>query len=49
MPNEKNSAVRAILSASSAARGTSIMVPIEYFSGTPISAMMPSATFFVWA
>ena len=27
-----------------AARGTSIIVPIRYFTGTPSSAMTPSAT-----
>ena len=47
MPNEKNSAICAILSAMSAARGTSIIVPIRYGTGTPISAMTPSPTAFV--
>ena len=49
MPNEKNSASWAILSAMSAARGTSIIVPIVYLTGTPIRATTPSATFFVWS
>jgi len=49
VPNEKNSASRAIWSAMTAARGTSIIVPIRYLTGTPISARTPSATFFVFS
>jgi len=44
VPNEKNSANSAICAAISAARGTSIIVPIRYFTVTPVSAMTPSAT-----
>ena len=44
VPNEKNSAYSAIFWAMSAARGTSIMVPTRYRTGTPISAITPSAT-----
>jgi len=43
VPNEKKSACSASLPAISAARGTSIMVPTEYPTGTPISLTVRSA------
>ena len=44
MPNEKKSACSAILSATSAARGTSIIVPTEYGTFRPVSVSTCSAT-----
>ncbi len=44
MPNEKKSACSATRSASRAARGSSIIVPTWYSTGTPNSAITASAS-----
>src|SRR5436305_285380 len=52
VPNEKNSASRAIWSAATHARGSSIIVPTRYFTVTPFSAntcFAVSWTIFAWA
>ena len=44
MPNEKNSAAWAICPAVSAARGTSIIVPISVCTDVPVSAATSAST-----